>query len=149
MRIIELYSTHDCGLCVEAKKLLTKLQHQFPFELREITLTSEHPRYEQYLTLVPVVVIDGTQEFPAPITEQQLLSVLFTPGKKFYIGKFLEALGLVTVIFGFVYGLLGDMWMDLYFFLGGIVIFLAGRMLEKQGKTLPAVSSASPTQTPS
>lgn len=149
MRIVELYSTHDCGLCVEAKNLLAKLQQQFPFELREITLTPGHPRYEKYLTLVPVVVIDGTQEFPAPITEQQLLSALFTPGKKFYAGKFLEALGLVTVIFGFVYGLLGDMWMDLYFFLGGIVIFLAGWMLEKQERKQPTTQPASPTHAPS
>lgn len=149
MRIVELYSTHDCGLCVEAKKLLTTLQQQFPFELKEIILIPEHPRYEKYLTLVPVVVIDGTQEFPAPLTEQQLLLALVAPGKKFYTGKFFEALGLVTVIFGFVYGLLGNMWMDLYFFLGGIVIFLVGWMLEKQAKKQPTDQPVSPTNTSS
>lgn len=147
MKVVELYSTHDCGLCVEAKELLAKLQQRFPFELKEIALTPEHPLYEKYLILVPVVVIDGTHEFPAPITEQQLLSVLFNPSRKFYVGKFLEALGLVTVIFGFIYGLLGDMWTDLYFFLGGIAIFLVGRRLEKKEQppliTLPATQKTS------
>ncbi len=33
---------------------------------------------------------------------------------------------------GLVQGLHGDMWGELYFFIGGIVAFYAGRFLEKR-----------------
>ncbi|MBI4417798.1 MAG: hypothetical protein HY563_03410, partial [Ignavibacteriales bacterium] len=57
---------------------------------------------------------------------------LTTPPRLYYLAKFLQALAIVVVFFGFMYGLLGDMWTDLYFFLGGIGIFVVGWMIEKQ-----------------
>jgi glutaredoxin len=35
MNVVELYSTKDCGLCDEAKKILQELQKEFLFELKK------------------------------------------------------------------------------------------------------------------
>lgn len=52
--------------------------------------------------------------------------------KRRIIAKLLEAIGIAAVMLGLVQGLYGDMWGELYLFLGGIVIFLVGRQLEKR-----------------
>ena len=137
MQVIELYITPDCGLCKEVSKLLKRRQKKTPFELREVVLTEDHPKYSDYVLAVPVVVIDGTHELRGVTSEEQLPQELRGPEpstRLFYSAKFLEALGLVTVLFGFAYGLQGDMWTDLYFLLGGATIFSIGRMLEKKDR---------------
>ncbi len=53
-------------------------------------------------------------------------------GTKLVIAKFLEALGIAATLLAFVQGLYGDMWGELYLFIGGIVVFLIGRYMEKQ-----------------
>jgi hypothetical protein len=49
------------------------------------------------------------------------------------VGKILQLIGLIQVLFGLFYGIRGDMWRELYLFLGGLVAFIAGRMVEKKG----------------
>jgi hypothetical protein len=46
--------------------------------------------------------------------------------------KTLEAIGLAAVIIALVVGIYGDEWGELYFFLGGILLFLIGRHMEKR-----------------
>jgi hypothetical protein len=47
--------------------------------------------------------------------------------------KALEALGIACVMIGLVEGILGStMWMELYLTIAGIVVFIAGRRLEKR-----------------
>jgi hypothetical protein len=131
---VELYKTEECTLCQNALELLKRLQQEMPFELTEITLTPSHPKYEQYLVAVPVVSIDGGRELATQISEDQLreaLGMRYEPTSRFFVAKFLEALGFLTVFVGLIYGLAGDMWTDLYFFLGGIAVFAVGRVMEK------------------
>ena len=135
MQVVELYVTEGCGLCKEVRKLLKEKQRHTSFELREINLDPDHPKYDEYFLAVPVVVVDGTHVLRGVTTEAQLAGVIAKapkPSFAFYAGKFLEALGMVTTAFGFMYGLLGNMWMDLYFFLSGIGVFLFGLFLEKR-----------------
>ena len=47
------------------------------------------------------------------------------------IAKLLEAIGISALMIGLVQGIYGDMWADLYFFLGGIAVFIIGRYIEK------------------
>jgi hypothetical protein len=55
-------------------------------------------------------------------------------GKKYTIGKGLEAVGIATVIIAIIQGIMAnDMWGELYFWLGGMAIFYVGRQLEKKG----------------
>ena len=52
-------------------------------------------------------------------------------------GKILESLGLAAVAVGLVQGINGDMWGELDFFLGGIIVFVAGRVIEKRAERQP------------
>ncbi len=49
-------------------------------------------------------------------------------------GKILEALGIAAVTLALVMGFHGDEWGELYFFLGGIGIFIVGWGIEKIGR---------------
>lgn len=152
MQVVELYVAEGCGLCKEVRKLLKEKQRHTSFELNEINLHPDHPKYDEYFLAVPVVVVDGTHVLRGVTTEAQLAGVIAKapkPSFAFYAGKFLEALGMVTTAFGFMYGLLGNMWMDLYFFLSGMGVFLLGLFLEKRDQRrleqLRASHASSPT----
>jgi hypothetical protein len=45
--------------------------------------------------------------------------------------KVLQALGIACVMIGLVQGLYGDMWGELYLLIAGVVVFYAGRVIEK------------------
>jgi hypothetical protein len=135
MHRVELYSTEHCGLCEEAKASLKKLQANMPFEFREVQLTPEHPLYAKYLLSTPVVMIDGTVELAAPFDARRVADVLLgdqRPGIPFYVGKALEALGLISVACGLTIGLLGDLKTEGYLFVGGLGVFLAGWLIERR-----------------
>jgi hypothetical protein len=133
MITVEFYSKDDCSLCDDVRATLGKLQKEFPFRVNEIRLAEPDPLFEKFRTRFPVVVAGGI-ELSGKISEDALRNLLEPgpPTPLFYFSKFLEALGMVTVLFGLIYGLLGDMWTDLYFFIGGIVVFALGRFLEKR-----------------
>ncbi len=54
--------------------------------------------------------------------------------RTYYVGKTLEALGIAAVMLALVTGVYGDEWGELYLFLGGIVVFVVGRQVEKRAK---------------
>ena len=50
-----------------------------------------------------------------------------------FLAKVLEALGIACVMIGLVEGIMGStMWMELYLSIAGIIVFTAGRKLEKR-----------------
>jgi hypothetical protein len=51
--------------------------------------------------------------------------------KRLLVAKLLEAVGIAAVMIGLVQGIYGDMWGELYLFLGGIAVFVIGRQMEK------------------
>jgi hypothetical protein len=52
--------------------------------------------------------------------------------RKRVAAKALEAAGIAAVMIGLVQGIYGDMWGELYMFLGGIAVFLIGWWMEKR-----------------
>jgi len=131
---VELFSKKECSLCDEAKLLIHRINEDFRFSISETTLSPDNPKFSRYEKKFPVLVAPNGREVSGKITEEdvrKLFLSLTPPPRIFYTAKFLEALALVIVFFGFMYGLLGDMWMDLYFFLGGLAVFLVGWFLEK------------------
>ena len=49
------------------------------------------------------------------------------------LGKTLEALGIACVMIGLAEGVLGpNMWGELYLSVAGIIVFIAGRRLERR-----------------
>ncbi len=136
MNVVELYSTKDCGLCSETKKILQKLQSEFPFRIEEVILTESHPKYKEYLVAVPVVIVNGGETISGAIDELRLREALrknLKPPRLLAVYKFLEALGFLTVAAGLFYGVTrNDEWQELWFFLAGIVVFAVGRILERR-----------------
>lgn len=50
-----------------------------------------------------------------------------------FLAKGLEALGIACVMIGLVQGIQsGDMWIELYLSIAGIVVFVIGRFMEKR-----------------
>ncbi|MEX2116564.1 MAG: glutaredoxin family protein [Bacteroidota bacterium] len=137
MTHVEVFSKKDCSLCEKAKEALARLNAEFGIDIRETLLEPEHPLYDKYKDSYPVIVASNGRSVSGKITDQQLrdlLTSLTPPPTVYYVAKFLQALAIVAVFFGFMYGIMGDMWTDLYFFLGGIAVFLVGWTLEKQEK---------------
>ena len=131
---VELFSTEGCGLCEEALALLQKLRKEFLFDLKHTVLTEDHPKFPEWHIAVPVVVFDEQRELKGKITDEAVRSIiqeLRPPTMLYYTGKLLEAVGFLAVAVGFMYGCAGDMYTDLYFFLGGIVVFVIGRTIER------------------
>jgi hypothetical protein len=134
MALVELYLTNDCKLCDDAKALLKRLQKEFPFELKPILLSDDHPRFKEFAIAVPVVRIDSTREFMSVISEAELRTYLrdhYPPLFGFYFGKALEALGFLIVALGLMFGIRGDMWSDLFYLVFGVAVFYLGRWLER------------------
>ena len=136
MNVVELYTTQDCGLCREAKTTLTALQKEFPFRIEEVLLTETHPKYNEYVLSVPVVIVNGGKTLSGKIEEAQLRELMrstIEPSRVLTLYKFLEALGFVTIGVGLFYGVTrNDEWQELYFFLAGILVFGIGRILERR-----------------
>ena len=134
MNRIVIYSKADCKLCDEAKALIRALNDTYHFEVQEIILSPVDPEFDRYKNSFPVVLASNGRKLSGNISVEKaraLFLSLTPPPRIFYAAKFLEALALAAVMFGLIYGLMGDMWMDLYFFLGGIVVFTAGWFMEK------------------
>jgi glutaredoxin len=137
MMYIEVFSTSNCSLCDEAKDVLSRLNVDYGIEVREVLLTQDHPDFSKYKNIFPVIRASNGKSVSGKVTDKQLRDLLVSltpPPRIYYLAKFLQALAIVAVFFGFMYGLLGDMWTDLYFFIGGIAVFLIGRILEKKEK---------------
>jgi len=135
MTSIEVFSKTNCSLCDKAKDVLTRLNAEFGVEIRETLLEPDHPLFNEYKDSVPVIVASNGRSVSGKVTDQQLRDLLISlmpPPTAYYVAKFLQALAIVVVFFGFMYGLMGDMWTDLYFFLGGGGVFLVGWLLEKR-----------------
>lgn len=136
MNTVELYTTENCDLCREAKQILVRLQKEYPFRIDEEILTDKHPKYNEYVLAVPVIIVNRTEQFSGGIDEQTLHTAMarqFKPSRTQLVFKFLEAMGFVTVGAGLFYGVTkNDEWAELYFFLAGIALFSIGRILEKR-----------------
>ena len=48
------------------------------------------------------------------------------------LAKLMEAIGIAALMIGLVSGIYGDQWGELYLFLGGILVFVIGRRIEKR-----------------
>ena len=134
MNALELFSKDDCALCDEAKELIHRVNNDFHFTVTETKLKPGDPDFPKYEKKFPVLVASNGKQIFGKMTEEQVRTLLVSlspPPLIYYAAKFLEALAIVGVFFGFMYGLMGNMWLDLYFFLGGIAIFLVGWGLEK------------------
>lgn len=60
---ITLYTKPECGLCQEAKAILSALQRRHTFEIIEIDITQDPALNERFGEEIPVAFLDGRKLF--------------------------------------------------------------------------------------
>ena len=60
---IRLYGAEGCHLCERARATVLEAQRDLGFELEEIAIDGDDQLEARYRELIPVVEIDGKQEF--------------------------------------------------------------------------------------
>jgi len=130
--LVELYSTESCGLCAEVRTFLVELQSRIPFELREVKLAPDDPRYVHYLASVPVLIINHKQEIKAPISPDEVIRLVKREARRnlvFTAGTVLKWISVLVAIAGIVIRLMGDPELGYLIFAAALAPFVAGRLL--------------------
>jgi glutaredoxin len=63
IRNVVLYHAPGCHLCERAREVLSALRTEIDFDLREVDISGDDELERRYRELLPVVEIDGKQEF--------------------------------------------------------------------------------------
>ncbi|HEX2030024.1 MAG TPA: glutaredoxin family protein [Actinomycetota bacterium] len=63
MARVTMYSRRRCGLCDEARSVVLDARHDASFEFEEIFIDEDPALEEAYGLRVPVVAVDGREEF--------------------------------------------------------------------------------------
>jgi glutaredoxin len=64
---VVLYGKPGCHLCDDARDLLDSLSARCAFTVDEVDITSDPALFRRYDIRIPVIVIDGVEEFDAPL----------------------------------------------------------------------------------
>ena len=76
MTTVILYGREGCCLCDEAREMLLRIRERHPFALQERDIESDDGLLRDYLERIPVIEIDGVEEFELLIDEFELASKL-------------------------------------------------------------------------
>jgi Glutaredoxin-like domain (DUF836) len=72
MTNVVLYGREGCCLCDEAREMLLRIRARRPFALRERDIDRDDALQRAYLERIPVIEIDGVEEFELLIDEAEL-----------------------------------------------------------------------------
>jgi glutaredoxin len=72
MRTVALYGREGCCLCDDAREILLRVQARRPFVLEERDIESDDELLRAYLERIPVVTIDGVEQFELFVDESEL-----------------------------------------------------------------------------
>jgi glutaredoxin len=72
MRTVVLYGREGCCLCDDAREILLRVQARRPFVLEERDIESDDELLRAYLERIPVVTIDGVEQFELFVDESEL-----------------------------------------------------------------------------
>jgi glutaredoxin len=76
---VTVYSTPDCHLCGEAMSVLSALQRELGFELRELDISADETLHRAYFERVPVVAVDGEEVCEYFVEEARVRERLESP----------------------------------------------------------------------
>ena len=74
-----LYTRPGCCLCDEAREVLLRVRARVPFTLQERDIETDDELLRAYLERIPVVSVDGREEFELSVDERELEDVLASP----------------------------------------------------------------------
>ena len=72
MRTVVLYGRDGCCLCDQAREVLERVRARCQFELHELDIERDTDLVRTYLERIPVVTIDGVEEFEFFVDEREL-----------------------------------------------------------------------------
>jgi Glutaredoxin-like domain (DUF836) len=72
MRTVVLYGREGCCLCDDAREILLRVQARRPFVLEDRDIESDDDLLRAYLERIPVVTIDGVEQFELFVDESEL-----------------------------------------------------------------------------
>jgi hypothetical protein len=69
---VRMYSRRTCGLCDEARAVIQRVRREVPFAFEEVLIDGDDRLELDYGTRIPVVVVDGREEFEIRVDPQHL-----------------------------------------------------------------------------
>ncbi|HEV7176244.1 MAG TPA: glutaredoxin family protein [Solirubrobacteraceae bacterium] len=72
MRTVVLYGRDGCCLCDDAREILLQVKARRPFVLEERDIDKDEKLLRAYLERIPVVTIDGVEQFELFVDESEL-----------------------------------------------------------------------------
>jgi glutaredoxin len=72
MRTVVLYGRDGCCLCDDAREVLLRVRDRRPFVLEDRDIDSDEALLRAYLERIPVVTIDGVEQFELFVDEAEL-----------------------------------------------------------------------------
>jgi glutaredoxin len=69
---VRMYSRRTCGLCDEARAVIQGVRREVPFEFEEVLIDGDDRLERDYGVRIPVVVVDGREEFEIRVDPQHL-----------------------------------------------------------------------------
>ena len=66
---IEILTKNDCCLCEDAKEIVERVLPDFPVTLKMIDIESNSDLFEKYKAKIPVVRINGKENFVYKVNE--------------------------------------------------------------------------------
>jgi glutaredoxin len=73
---VRLYGKPGCCLCDEAREVIRAVRATHPFELEEVDVSIDAALERDYGERIPVVAIDGREEFELGVDEAALRDAL-------------------------------------------------------------------------
>ncbi len=74
--VVTLYGRPGCCLCDEAREVLLDVRARHPFELVERDIEQDPGLHRRYLERIPVVAVDGVEEFDFFVDRARLEAML-------------------------------------------------------------------------
>ena len=72
MRTVVLYGRDGCCLCDDAREVLLRVRERRPFLLEDRDIDQDEELLRAYLERIPVVTIDGVEQFELFVDESEL-----------------------------------------------------------------------------
>ena len=72
MRTVVLYGRDGCCLCDDAREILLRVRARRPFVLEDRDIEQDEKLLRSYLERIPVITIDGVEQFELFVDESEL-----------------------------------------------------------------------------
>jgi hypothetical protein len=74
--MVVMYSRRRCGLCDKARAVILAEQERVPFRFEELFIDGDDPLEREYGIRVPVILVDGVEEFEIAVEPTRLRSLV-------------------------------------------------------------------------